>query len=160
MNRHGTAIVTLPSDLEIQITRTFDAPADVVFQAWTTPEYVRQWWSDDANPVIACDIDLRVGGAWRYATRAGDGTELGWHGTYREIEAPGRLVATEVFEGFPDAEAVNTLTLTEHGGTTTLSVTVRHTSKEHRDGHVESGMETGMQRALDRLEDLTSVPAR
>ena len=160
MNRHGTATVTLPSDLEIRITRTFDAPADVIFQAWTTPEYVRQWWSDDANPVVACAIDLRVGGGWRYVTRTDDGTELGWHGTYREIDAPGRLVATEVFEGFPDAEAVNTMTLTEAGGTTTLAVTVRHTSKEHRDGHVESGMETGMQLALDRVEDLTTVPAR
>jgi uncharacterized protein YndB with AHSA1/START domain len=160
MNRHGTATVTLPSDLEILITRTFDAPADVIFRAWTTPEYVRQWWSDDANPVVACDIDLRVGGGWRYVTRTVDGTELGWHGTYREIDAPGRLVATEVFEGFPDAEAVNTMTLTEAGGTTTLAVTVRHTSKEHRDGHVESGMETGMQLALDRVEDLTTVPAR
>ena len=160
MNRHGTATVTLPSDLEIRITRTFDAPADVVFQAWTTPEYVRQWWSDDDNPVLVCDIDLRVGGGWRYVTRTGDGSELGWHGTYREIEAPGRLVATEVFEGFPDAEAANTLTLTEADGTTTLAVTVLHASKANRDGHVESGMETGMQLALDRLEDVATVPVR
>ena len=108
MTRHGGATVTTPSDREILITRTFDAPAARVFDAWTTPEHVRQWWGSDDAPMVECDIDLRVGGAWRYVTRGTDGTEFAWHGTYREVERPGRLVSTEVFEGFPDAEAVNT----------------------------------------------------
>ncbi|MBA3798364.1 MAG: SRPBCC domain-containing protein, partial [Geodermatophilaceae bacterium] len=97
---------------------------------------------------------LQVGGSWRYVTRGPDGTEFAWHGTYREIDRPGRLVSTEVFEGFPDAEAVNTATFTDHDGTTTLSVTVQHSSPENRDGHLNSGMEAGMQVVLDRLEDL------
>jgi uncharacterized protein YndB with AHSA1/START domain len=155
MTRHGGATVTTPSDREILITRTFDAPAARVFDAWTTPEHVRQWWGSDDAPMVECDIDLRVGGAWRYVTRGTDGTEFAWHGTYREVERPGRLVSTEVFEGFPDAEAVNTATLTEDDGTTTLTVTVLHSSKENRDGHLDSGMEAGMQVVLDRLEDLT-----
>jgi len=154
MTRHGGATVTPPSDREILITRTFDAPAARVFDAWTTPEHVRQWWGSDDAPMVECDIDLRVGGAWRYVTRGTDGTEFAWHGTYREVERPGRLVSTEVFEGFPDAEAVNTATLTEDDGTTTLTVTVLHSSKENRDGHLDSGMEAGMQVVLDRLEDL------
>ncbi|MBA3295078.1 MAG: SRPBCC family protein [Geodermatophilaceae bacterium] len=154
MTRHGGATVTTPSDREILITRTFDAPAARVFDAWTTPEHVRQWWGSDDAPMVECDIDLRVGGAWRYVTRGTDGTEFAWHGTYREVERPGRLVSTEVFEGFPDAEAVNTATLTEDDGTTTLTVTVLHSSKENRDGHLNSGMEAGMQVVLDRLEDL------
>lgn len=154
MTRHGSATVTTPSDREILITRTFAAPAARVFDAWTTPEHVRQWWGSDDAPMVECDIDLRVGGAWRYVTRGTDGTEFAWHGTYREVERPGRLVSTEVFEGFPDAEAVNTATLTEDDGTTTLTVTVLHSSKENRDGHLNSGMEAGMQVVLDRLEDL------
>lgn len=154
MTRHGSAIVTTPSDREILITRTFDASASAVFDAWTTPEHVRKWWGTEDAPLVVCDIDLRVGGSWRYVVGYADGKELGWRGTYREIERPNRLVATEVWEPFPDAESVNTLTLTENDGTTTLRVTVLHSSKENRDGHLNSGMESGMQLVLDRLEDL------
>ena len=153
-NRYGSAVVTLPSDREIRIERTFDAPADLVFKAWTTPKYVCRWWGDEQAPVVLCDIDLRPGGAWRYVTRATDGTELGWHGVYSEVEAPQRLVTTEVFEGFPDAEAQNTLTLTERDGATVMTVIVLHQSKEYRDGHVNSGMEGGMQLALNRFDDV------
>lgn len=153
--RHGSATVTTPSDREILITRTFDAPAARVFDAWTTPDHVRRWWGSEEAPLTVCDIDLRVGGSWRYVMRDAEGNELGWHGTYRAIERPGLLVSTEVFEGFPDAEAVNTATLTEdEHGTTTMTVTVLHSSKENRDGHLNSGMESGMQVVLDRLEDL------
>jgi uncharacterized protein YndB with AHSA1/START domain len=153
--RHGSAVVTLPSDREIHITRVFDAPPALVFRAWTTPELVRRWWGFESSPVVVCDIDLRAGGGWRYVTREPDGTELGWHGTYLEIDPPHRLVTTEVFEGYPDAEARNTLRLVpQDDGTTLLSVTVLHTTKEHRDGHVASGMEGGMQHSLDRIEDL------
>ncbi len=154
MTRHGSATVTTPSDREILITRTFDAPAARVFEAWTMPDQVRQWWGSEDAPMVECDIDLRVGGSWRYVTRGPDGTEFAWHGTYLEIERPGRLVSTRGVRGLPDAEAVNTATLTEEDGTTTLTVTVLHSSKENRDGHLNSGMEAGMQLVLDRLEDL------
>jgi uncharacterized protein YndB with AHSA1/START domain len=157
--RHGSAVVTLPSDREILITRTFDAPAALVFKAWTTPDLVRRWWGFESSPLVVCDIDLRPGGGWRYVTRDPDGTELGWHGTYLEVDGPHRLVSTEVFEGFPDAAAQTTLLLSEADGVTVLSVTVEHTSKEHRDGHVGSGMEVGMQHSLDRIEDLLASGA-
>jgi uncharacterized protein YndB with AHSA1/START domain len=154
-SRHGSAVVTLPSDHEILITRVFDAPADLVFRAWTTPELVRQWWGWDSSALIVCDIDLRVGGDWRYVTREADGRELAWYGTYYEIDAPRRLVSSEAFDGYPDAATRNTLTLTERDdGTTLLEVLVVHTSTEHRDGHLASGMESGMQHSVDRLEDL------
>lgn len=152
--RYGTAEVTLPSDREFLITRVFDAPAELVFDVWTSPEAVRRWWSDETAPVVACDIDLRVGGAWRYVIRTADGAEVAWSGVYREIERPHRLVSTELFEPFPDALALNTMTLEEHAGTTTMRVTVRHATKEARDGHLDAGMEPGMQLALNRVDDI------
>lgn len=158
-SRLGSAVVTLPTDTQIQITRVFDAPAVVIFQAWTTPELVRRWWGTPEHPLTVCDIDLRVGGDWRYAMVMDD-TELAWHGTYQVIDAPYQLVSTEVFEGFPDAEAVNTLTLDEADGTTTLRVVVQHRTKANRDGHIDSGMETGMQTTLDRLDALTLDQSR
>ena len=161
--RYGSAIVTLPSDLEIRIIRVFDAPAALVFDVWTTPKHVRRWWGREDAPVVVCDIDLRVGGSWRYVIRTADGVELGWHGTYQEIAAPNRLVSTEVFEGYADAESLNTLTLDENNGQTVLTALVLHSSKENRDGHIDSGMEAGMQPTLDRVEDilaeLTAPPA-
>jgi uncharacterized protein YndB with AHSA1/START domain len=153
-DRHGSATVTLPSDREILITRSFDAPAELVFRAWTTPELVRRWWSSATAPVVVCSIDLRVDGSWRYVTREPDGTEFGWHGVYRAIDAPHRIVSTEVFEGYPAAEALNTAVLEEIDGVTTMRVTVLHSSREHRDGHLDSGMEGGLQLAMDRLEDV------
>lgn len=108
----------------------------------------------DVRPLIACDVDLRPGGAWRYLCRMSDGEELAWHGEYREIEAPARIVSTEVFEGFPDAESLNTMTLSEDHGVTTLQTLVQHSSKANLDGHVDSGMEGGMQQIFDRLDDL------
>ncbi|WP_217923461.1 SRPBCC family protein [Miltoncostaea oceani] len=150
--RHGSAVVTLSGDREIVITRSFDAPAAAVFRAWTTPDLVRRWWGFPTSEWVVCDIDLRVGGTWRYVTRE-DGVEVGFHGEYREIDAPVRLVSTEVFEGFPDAEALDTLVLEERDGVTTLTITVLHQLPEHRDGHIASGMEHGMQVSFDRLED-------
>ncbi len=153
-NRHGTAVVTLPSDTEILITRRFDASASSVYRAWTTPELVRRWWGSDDAPLVICEIDLRVGGDWRYVSLHQEYGELGWHGTYEAIVPNTSLVSSEVFEGFPDASSHNTLTLTEHDGVTTLTVLVRHASRKNRDGHIDSGMEPGMQRTLDRLDDL------
>ena len=152
--RYGSAEVTLPSDCEIHITRVFDAPAELVFDVWTSPDAVARWWSDETAPVVACEIDLRVGGIWRYVIRTPDGAELAWSGVYREIARPHRLVTTEVFEPFPEALAVNTMTLEEREGATTMRVTVLHGTKEARDGHVDAGMEAGMQLALNRVDDL------
>lgn len=152
--RHGSATVTLPSDTEILITRNFDAPRWLVWDAMTTPRHLLRWWGPHYHPLVACEIDLRPGGAWRYVSRGTDGIELAWRGVYHEIVAPERIESTEVFEGFPDAESRNTMTLTEADGVTTLQTLVRHSSKEHRDGHVNSGMEGGMQETFDRLDDL------
>lgn len=152
--RHGSAEVTLPSDREIVITRRFDAPVELVWETLTTPRHLLRWWGPTWCPLVSCQIDLRVGGTWRYVARDADGNELGWHGTYREIEPPHRTVSTEVFEGFPDAESLNTVTLTHHDGVTTLQTVVLHASKEFRDGHIASGMEAGMQETFDRLDDL------
>ena len=110
--RHGTAEVSLPSDCEILITRRFDATVARMWDVITDARHVLRWWGPDRCPLVSCEIDLRVGGSWRYVSIDTDGNELGWHGVYREIEAPARMVSTEVFEGFPDAESVNTMTLT------------------------------------------------
>jgi len=152
--RHGSATVTLPSDTEILITRSFEAPRDLVWHALTTPRHLLRWWGPEWCPLVACEVDFRPGGAWRYIARDGDGNELAWRGTYRDIVAAERIVSTEVFEGFPDAESVNTMTLIEVDGVTTLQTLVRHSSRAHRDGHVDSGMEGGMQQTFDRLDSL------
>jgi uncharacterized protein YndB with AHSA1/START domain len=148
----GKATVTLPTDEQILITREFDAPKHLVYRAWTTPELVKRWWSGERGEVTLAEIDLRVGGMWRYVMVADKGFEVAFHGEYREIVPDERIVSTEVYEGMPDAEALNTLTLTEMDGRTTLSILVDHKSKEDRDGHINSGMEAGMQEAMDRLE--------
>jgi uncharacterized protein YndB with AHSA1/START domain len=150
----GSAKVTLPTDEQILITREFDAPKHLVYKAWTTPELVERWWSGQRGKVTLAEIDLRVGGRWRYVMEADGGFEVGFHGEFREIVPNERIVSTEVYEGFPDGEALNTLTLTEENGRTTLSVLVQHSSKEHRDAHINSGMEAGMQEAMDLLEQV------
>jgi uncharacterized protein YndB with AHSA1/START domain len=148
----GTANVTLPTDEQILITREFDAPKHLVYQAYTTPELVKRWWHANRGEMTVCEIDLRVGGAWRYvmATTEG-GYEVAFHGEYREIVPNERIVSTEVYEGMPGAEALDTLTLTEVEGRTTLEILVQHQSKEHRDAHIDSGMEAGLQDAMDLL---------
>jgi uncharacterized protein YndB with AHSA1/START domain len=148
----GTAVVTLPTDTQILITREFNAPRHLVYRAWTTPELVRRWWSADFGRTTVAEIDLRVGGSWRYVMVTDGGFEVGFHGEFREIVPNERIVSTEVYEGAPDGEAVNTLTLTERDGRTTLTVLVQHENQEHRDAHIDSGMESGLQKALDHLE--------
>ncbi len=148
----GTATVTLPTDDQILITREFDAPRHLVYRAWTTPELVRRWWAGERGEVTLVEIDLRVGGTWRYVMTATEGFEVAFHGEYREIVPNERIVYTEVYEGMPDAEAVDTVTLDEVDGRTVLTVLVQHASKAARDAHVDSGMETGMQEAMDALE--------
>ncbi|MCE3265908.1 MAG: activator of Hsp90 ATPase 1 family protein [Solirubrobacterales bacterium] len=156
MTSSGTAVVTLPTDTQILITREFDAPKDLVWRAWTTPELIKRWWNAKRGEVTVAEVDLRVGGGWRYVMIADGGQEVGFHGEYREIVPGERIVSTEVFEGMPDAESLNTLTLTEQEGRTTLTVLVEHRNKEGRDGHIESGMEAGMQDAMDLLEEVAT----
>jgi len=158
-NRHGSAVVTLPSDTEILITRAFDAPAALIFKAWTTPELVRRWWGFETSEWLVCEVDLREGGRWRWVVRE-QGMEVGFHGEYREIARPHRLVSTEVYEGFPDAAAVNTISFVEVDGVTTMTTLVQHACKEHRDGHINSGMEGGMQVSYDRMEDVVAALQR
>ena len=157
-NRHGSAVITLPSDTEILITRAFDAPAELIFKAFTTPELVQQWWGFETSEWLVCEIDLRVGGQWRFVIRERD-MEVGFHGEYHEIDGPHRLVSTEVYEGFPDAGSLNIMTLDEADGVTTMTTLVQHETQEHRDMQLASGMESGMQVSYDRMEDLVRQAA-
>ncbi len=150
----GPAVVTLPTDTQIQITREFAAPRDLVYRTWTTPELIKRWWAGDRGEVTSADVDLRPGGAWRYVMIAHGSFEVAFHGEYQEIIPAERIVTTEVFEGAPDAAALSTVTFTEHGGRTTLTILVQHASKEHRDMHLNSGMEAGMQESLRHLEQV------
>ena len=150
----GTAKVTLPADDQILITREFDAPSELVYKAWTTPDLVKRWWSGQRGAVTSAEIDLRVGGMWRYVMDASGGFEVAFHGEFREIVPNELIVTTEVFEGMPDAQAVDTITFAEVDGRTTLTMLVQHTSKEDRDGHINSGMEGGMQESMDALEQV------
>lgn len=158
VTRSGIARVTLPTDEQILITRAFDAPKHLVYKAWTTPELVKRWWHANRGEATIAEIDLRVGGRWRYVMVTADGFEVGFHGEYREIVPNERIVATEVYEGMPEGapeeEALNTVTFTEANGRTTLTILVQHTSKEHRDAHIDFGMEAGMQEAMDLLEQV------
>jgi len=145
------ATVTLPRDEQILITREFDAPRHLVFKAYTTPELVRRWFHANRGEMTVCDIDLRVGGSWRYVMIANGGFEVGFHGEYREVVPDERLVSTEVYEGAPDAPALDTVTFTEVDGRTMLSILVQHSSRENRDAHINSGMEDGLQDAMSLL---------
>ena len=148
------AVVSTPSDTEILIVRDFDAPAELLFRAWTTPELVARWWHADRGSVTSIDIDLRVGGRWRYVMVAHGGFEVAFHGEYREIVPNQRLVTTEVFEGAPDAEAVTTATFTDVDGGSRVELLVRHATAAARDMHLQSGMEDGLQRALELIEEI------
>ena len=158
MTHSGSAVVTLPTDTQILITRAFDAPAHLVWRAYTEPELVRRWWSGKRGEVTSVEIDLRVGGRWRYVMVANEGFEVAFHGEYREIVPDERLVSTELYEGAPDVTeddaTVNTATLVEADGRTTLSTLVECHSQEIRDLIIDSGMEGGMQEAMDRLEEV------
>lgn len=154
MAKKQSATVTLPGDEEILITRHFDAPPHLVWKAYTDPELVARWWHANRGTVQSIDIDLRVGGVWRYVMTATEGFEVAFHGEYRDIAENERLVSTEVFEGAPDAPAVATVRFVEAAGGTTLSILVHHLNRADRDLHLQSGMEPGLQDALDLLEDL------
>jgi uncharacterized protein YndB with AHSA1/START domain len=153
----GSAVVTLPSDTQILITREFDAPPHLVWKAWTTPELVKRWWHSNRGTMMTAEIDLRVGGKWRWVMIAAGGFEVAFHGEYREIVPDERLVYTEVYEGAPQGpdgeEAVlNTLVFAAKGTRTLLTNLTEARTKEVRDTIINSGMEAGMQDAFDLLE--------
>jgi uncharacterized protein YndB with AHSA1/START domain len=149
-----TANVTLPADDQILITRKFDAPKHLVYEAYTRPELVRRWWHANRGEMTVCEIDLRVGGTWRYAMVTDGGFEVAFHGEYHEIVPNERIISTEVYEGMPEGQAVDTVTFEEVDGQTTLTILVQHASMEHRDAHIQSGMEDGLQDALDLLQQV------
>jgi uncharacterized protein YndB with AHSA1/START domain len=146
---------TTPSDREIVLTRLFDAPRRLVFDAMSKPEHVRRWWGQlgEGYSVPVCEIDFRPGGAWRFVNRHPKG-EAAFHGVYREINPPERVVFTEIFELFPDVESVITSVLTEEGSKTRLTATCLYPSKDVRDMVIKSGMARGAGISYDRLEDL------
>jgi uncharacterized protein YndB with AHSA1/START domain len=156
----GTAVVTLPTDTQILITREFDAPKHLVYKAYTTPELIKRWWSAKRGEMTMADVDLRVGGKWRFAMVTDDGFEVAFHGEYREVVPNERIVSTEVYEGAPVPEGgeeeptLNTLTLTERDGRTTVTILVEAARRETRDAIIDSGMEEGLQDAMDLLEEL------
>ena len=154
MTSSGTATVTLPTDEQILITREFDAPRHLVYKAWTTPELVKRWWSGDRGEVTSAEIDLRVGGMWRYVMVARAGSRSPSMASTARSCPNERIVCTEVYEGMPEGEALDTLTFTEVDGRTTVTFLVEHQNKEHRDAHINSGMEGGMQEAMDHLEQV------
>ena len=160
-----TARVTLPTDEQILITREFEAPRHLVFEAWTRPDLVKRWWHAKRGEMTVAEIDLRVGGKWRYAMVTEDGLEVAFHGEYLEIVPNERVVSTETYEGVPegvsekDATTVNTATFSETEGRTTVTILVQAPNKASRDAIVESGMEDGLQDALDLLEE-TAVSLR
>ena len=157
----GNAVVTLPTETQILITREFNAPRRLVYQAWTTPELIKRWWNAKRGEVIVAEVDLRVGGKWRWVMVTEDGTEAAFHGVYRELVPDERIVYTEVFEGVPgggpssdEPATLNTITLIEKDGRTMLTSLTDAMSQELRDLILATGMEAGMQDAMDLLEEV------
>jgi uncharacterized protein YndB with AHSA1/START domain len=149
-----SAKVTLPADDQILITREFDAPRHLVFRAWTEPDLIRRWWHANRGEIKSVEVDLRVGGTWRYVMVADGDIEVAFHGEFLEIVPDERVVHTEVYEAMPDGQAVETVEFSEVDGRTLVTMLVQLQKKEHRDAYIESGMEDGLQDALDMLEEV------
>lgn len=154
MRNTGTLKVTAPTEREIVLSRRFDAPRGLVFEALTKPELLRRWFGPRGFSLVVCEVDLRVGGAWRFVLRGPDGTDMGMSGVYRELAPPERSVHTESFDDFPGAESIVTTVLVERSGTTTLTATVLYPSREVRDAVIATGMEHGAAETYDRLAEL------
>ena len=150
----GSAKVTLPAADQILIEREFAVPAHLVWRAVTEPDLVRRWWTGGRGEMTACEIDLRVGGKWRYAMRPEGGEEFAFYGEFLELVPDEKVVQTEVFAPFPDDGATNTMTLEQRGDVTVLRTLVQHQTAEARDMHINSGMESGMQDSFDQLEQV------
>jgi uncharacterized protein YndB with AHSA1/START domain len=152
MGKSGSQLaVTTPSEREIQMTRTFDAPRDLVFEAHTSCEHLKNWWGPRQYEIASCEVDFRPGGKWRVVHRGDDGQEYGFHGEYREINRPESITWTFEFEGMPGQVSIETMTLEEHDGKTTLVATSTYDTVEARDAMLESGMEEGAAETWDRL---------
>ena len=153
--------VTLPSDQEIVFTRTFERPRHLLFEAWTKPEHVRQWWGCEGSTLTLCEIDLRPGGAWRLLMLMPDGSEHPFKGVYREIVPNKRLVYTECYDipSIGSPEWLTTITFEEIDGKTKLTHSILHRSVEARDGHLQAGMEAGTVQTLNRLAEHVALMA-
>jgi len=151
-------IIAEPGKPNFTTRRVVDAPRALVFDAFTKPEHLKRWMGPRTFPMVTCENDVRVGGRYRFVHRAPDGQEFGFHGEYREVVRPERIVRTFVFEPMPDHEALETLTLEESGGKTTITTTTLHRTPEGRDGHLASGrMEAGMTEGYERLDELLAT---
>lgn len=157
MTKIGELEVTAPGDREIVMTRSFNAPRQMVFDAWMKPELVARWLGAPDMPMVSCEIDPRVGGAYRFVMRKRDGSELRWGGVYREIVPPERFVATQKFDDYPNDDATVTSVFTEKGGRTTIMSTLLYGSREARDAVVKSGMAHGAAASYDRLAGLVEA---
>lgn len=149
---------TTPSDREIVLTRLFDAPRQLVFEAMSKPEHVKRWWGclDERYSMPVCEIDFRPGGKYRFVGRGPEGNYPAFYGEYREIDAPGRVVFTEIFEPFPDVESIVTSVLTEEGGKTRLTVSCLYPTMQVRDMVLSTGMTKGAATSYDRLEEVAA----
>jgi len=153
MRNTGTLQVTTPSDREVVLTRVFDAPRHLVWDAFSKPELLRRWFGPRGWSLVVCEVDLRVGGGFRFVLRGPDGTEMGMRGVYRELVPPERSVHAESFDDYP-GESLVTAVFVEQGGKTTLTATVLYSSKEVRDAVILSGMEHGAAESYDKLAEL------
>ena len=158
MKNTGTLQVTTPTDREIVMTRVFDAPRHLVFDAFTRPELLKRWFGPRGWSLVVCDVDLRVGGTFRFVLRGPDGKDMGMRGVYREITPRGRSVHMESFDDYP-GEAQVTMVLVEQNGKTTMTATVLYPSREVRDAVIQSGMEHGAAESYDKLGELLAQPA-
>jgi uncharacterized protein YndB with AHSA1/START domain len=160
MSSGESLTITMPTEREVLVTRIFDAPRRLVFDAWTNPEYVPQWMlGPEGWTMPICEIDLRPGGAWHFVWHHSDGNDMEMHGVYREVTPPSRLVCTESWGGdWP--ETLNTVDLTEENGRTTMKLTILYPSMEARDRALKTGMKEGMASSFDRLEKLVTSVAQ
>jgi uncharacterized protein YndB with AHSA1/START domain len=159
MKNTGTLRVTTPTDREVVLTRVFDAPRRLVFDAFTKPELLERWFGPRGWSLVVCEVDLRVGGGFRFVLRGPDGREMGMRGVYREIVAPERSVHMESFDDYPGESQVTTV-LVEQAGKTTLTATILYPSKEVRDIVIKSGMEHGAAESYDKLAELLQGASR
>ena len=154
-DRHGSAVIELPNDLDVVVTREFDAPIELVFDVLTKPEHVSKWFAPRGCEMKECSIDLRVGGNYHQVFVTDGGTECSFRGTYLEVEPPTRTVETWVFGGRPHLDAVETVELHEAHGVTTMTTTLTFRDKASRDEDIQAGFD-GVQTSFDQVEDLLS----
>ena len=155
MNTAETTIST-PSDREVVVTRTFDAPRTLVFDAYTQPELLKRWYGAPGRSLVVCEIDLRIGGAYRFLWRGPGKKDVGMHGVHREVVRPERLVRTETWEDWDAGEILETTVLTERAGVTTLTTTGLYPSREIRDAVMQAGLENGTRETFARLAEMLS----